>query len=84
MARFRKRPVEIEAVQYLGDSNFNQIRQFVGSDLPLHRLGDSKLGIQTLEGVIEASPDDWIIRGIQGEFYPRKPGIFDKTYEAVE
>lgn len=42
---------------------------------------DSKIEIHTLEGVMEASPGDWIIRGVEGEFYPCKPGIFDKTYQ---
>lgn len=41
------------------------------------------LRIKTLEGVMEASPGDWIIRGIQGEFYPCKPDIFEATYTAV-
>jgi hypothetical protein len=41
------------------------------------------IAIQTLEGVMVASPDDWIIRGIQGEFYPCKPDIFEQTYEAI-
>lgn len=40
--------------------------------------------IQTLEGRIKASPGDFIIRGVQGEFYPCKPDIFAATYEIVE
>jgi hypothetical protein len=40
--------------------------------------------IDTLEGLIHASSGDWIIRGVQGEFYPCKPDIFESTYEAVE
>lgn len=39
------------------------------------------LDIHTLEGVMEATPGDWIIRGIKGELYPCKPDIFDATYE---
>jgi len=39
--------------------------------------------IQTLEGTMQASPGDWIIRGVAGEFYPCKPDIFEATYEAV-
>lgn len=42
------------------------------------------LSIRTLEGVMQADPGDWIIRGVQGEFYPCKPDIFEATYEAVE
>jgi hypothetical protein len=37
--------------------------------------------IPTLEGVVVASPGDWIIRGVKGEFYPCKPDIFEATYE---
>lgn len=40
--------------------------------------------IETLEGVMDASIGDWIIKGVNGEFYPCKPDIFEKTYEAVE
>lgn len=39
------------------------------------------LSIVTLEGTMQASIDDWIIRGVQGEFYPCKPDIFEQTYE---
>lgn len=39
--------------------------------------------IATLEGVMQVKPDDWIIRGVQGEFYPCKPDIFKATYEPV-
>lgn len=80
--RFRKKPVVIEAINYTPET-FNLVRLFVGNDFPLHRLGDGKLGIQTLEGMMEASPGDWIIRGVKGEFYPCKPDIFSATYERV-
>ena len=42
------------------------------------------LFIRTLEGTMRADAGDWIIRGVQGEFYPCKPDIFEATYEAVE
>jgi hypothetical protein len=82
--RFRKKALVIDAVQYGGAADFNSIREFVGNALPLHRLGDQKLGIQTLEGMMTASPGDWIIKGIRGEFYPCKPDIFAATYYAVK
>ncbi|MGH3355244.1 MAG: hypothetical protein ACRDOJ_05065 [Nocardioidaceae bacterium] len=46
-------------------------------------VGDGPFGIaiQTLEGEMTAAPGDWIIRGVQGEFYPCKPDIFEATYE---
>ena len=44
---------------------------------------DKDMYIETLEGVMHASPGDWIITGVNGEKYPCKPGIFEKTYEPV-
>lgn len=44
---------------------------------------DTELYIDTLEGVMKASPGDWIITGIDGEKYPIKPDIFNKTYEII-
>ena len=41
------------------------------------------IAIDTLEGTMHATPGDWIIRGVKGEFYPCKPDIFEKTYELV-
>jgi len=42
------------------------------------------LEIETLEGTMVASPGDWIVTGVNGEQYPVKPDIFEKTYERVE
>ena len=84
MAKYRKKPVVIEAVFYGGEEDYNFLRSFVGNAHPLHQMGDGRVGITTLEGVMAASPGDWIIRGVKGEFYPCKPDIFAATYEAVE
>ena len=48
------------------------------------RKNEHGLAIYTLEGTMIASKGDWIIKGVSGEFYPCKPDIFDKTYEAAE
>jgi len=83
--KFRKKPVEIEAIQWTGD-NMEAISQFVGEDLvPMEdeHEAQTKIGIVTLEGVMTASIGDWIIKGVNGEFYPCKPDIFQKTYEEV-
>ena len=77
--KFRKKPVVIEAVQFTG--NFDEIEQFVGGDA---NFTNGKLVIATLEGALHASRNDWIIKGVKGEFYPCKPDIFEATYEAVE
>ena len=81
VARYRKRPVEIEAVQFLGDDYGNLCA--IGSlGLKPEVLYDPlRLEIKTLEGNMTASKGDYIIKGVQGEFYPCKPDIFKLTYE---
>ena len=83
MPKFRKKPVVIEAMCNIPE-DFNLIRQWIGNARPLHHLGDGKLGIETLEGVMTANVGDWIIKGVKGEFYPCKPDIFEQTYEHVD
>lgn len=85
--RFRKKPVVVEAVQWNG-ANTGDIEAFMGlapGELEAggFALGNPWLMIPTLESPHEARRGDWIIRGVQGEFYPCKPDIFAETYEAV-
>lgn len=77
--RFRKKPVVIEAIQFIG--NFTELEEFVGGDAAFH---NGELVIATLEGAMRAKPNDWIIKGVKGEFYPCKPDIFEATYEKAE
>lgn len=84
MRRYVKRPVEIEAVQWTGD-NRPEIWDFCSlcyfnTDM---KSGELKLMIQTLEGTMEASKGDYIIKGVKGEFYPCKKDIFLLTYDEV-
>ena len=89
MPKFRKKPVVIEAIQWNGknfDEIMNFIKDFHGSKLNYENAEElaystKELTIRTLEGNMTASLNDWIIRGVNGEFYPCKPDIFDKTYE---
>ena len=83
--KYRKKPVVIEAVQWSGN-NLNEILDFMKDKQPNYYEDDEKklLTIQTLEGNMIASVDDYIIKGVQGEFYPCKPDIFKKTYEVVK
>lgn len=91
--KYRKKPVEIEAVRWTGN-NFEEIRQFVGQDAKIiyhdtaweagARPVVAVLSIHTLEGDMMAEHGDYIIKGVNGEFYPCKPDIFAKTYEVVE
>lgn len=85
MAKYRKKPVVIEAVQWNGANHLITETFMKGSGATID-YSQSKLGviqIPTLEGVMTAQAGDWIIKGVQGEFYPCKPDIFEATYEAV-
>ena len=82
MARaYRKKPVVIEAVQWTGE-NHAEMCEFIDPEVfeIIPRVG---LVIHTLEGDHHASPGDYIIKGVNGEFYPCKPDIFAKTYESA-
>lgn len=94
MTRFRKRPVEIEAVQmpeHTGDHLFDDGSFVMAPQWIMHALGtgavapsgDGGWHVQTLEGKMLARPGYYIIRGVKDELYPCKPDIFEMTYEAV-
>ncbi|HXF73044.1 MAG TPA: hypothetical protein VNO79_10600 [Actinomycetota bacterium] len=93
MARYRKKPVVVDAIQ--NDGERVTIARWL---LELGEVGTGRLDlpptfslnkggsvyIRTLEGTMRAEVGDWIVRGVQGEFYPVKPDIFEATYEPVE
>nr|DAZ33372.1 MAG TPA: PGDYG protein [Caudoviricetes sp.] len=97
MAIYKKKPVEIEAVQWTG-LNHREMFDFLTNgqfqDCYMTTFGENfyidhnkvrgGLVIKTLEGEHIASIGDYIIKGVHGEFYPCKPDIFEKTYESVE
>lgn len=90
--KYRKKPVVIEAIQWTG-LNLEEIKEFVGKDLEYSLIDTAwEVGkgaphvimkIHTLEGDHECTKGDFIIKGANGEFYPCKPDIFAKTYEAA-
>ena len=85
MGFYRKKPVIIEAIQLkdLDTLTLMLIQEFVGlANDKVLAVSDGVL-ISTLEGTMKASIGDFIIKGVQGEFYPCKPDIFEKTYEKV-
>lgn len=90
VARFRKKPVAIEAIQYTGDpASAYEISEWAHAGFPpeagaiiLNNV--THLSVRTLEGDMIAMPGDWIIKGIKGEFYPCKPDIFAATYEPAD
>jgi len=89
MSKYRKKPIVIEAIQ-LKWENWSEICAFVapeyfgGGFYPDDDPSKMGLIIKTLEGNHEAHDNDYIIKGVAGEFYPCKPEIFEQTYELVK
>lgn len=90
--KFRKKPVVIEAVLWTG-KNLKEVSNFLPVNGKWWMKDGSLLNvkeqfqpiiIETLEGEMQVSIGDWIIKGIKGEFYPCKPDIFKETYEFVQ
>ena len=82
--KFRKKPIVIEAIQWQGD-NLGQVLAFTaGRGAPYITFEEGQLLVNTREGTMRADKDDWIIRGVKGEFYPCKPDIFAETYDIVK
>lgn len=78
--KYKKKPVVIEAMQWSGKNTID-IDNFIGR----HCMEkDDGILIRTLGGVIRADIDDFIIKGVKGEFYPCRPDIFEQTYEEVK
>ena len=85
---WQKKPVVIEAMQFDGsDNGADEVHEWMGQTSHLQcgavmlEDGQWEVIITTLEGEMHASPGDWIIKGVQGEFYPCKPDIFEATYQ---
>ena len=78
--KYRKKPVVIEAIQYRYAENSEECEKFCPS---IKYTETGGMLIPTLEGDHLCRPDDYIIKGVQGEFYPCKPDIFAETYEPV-
>lgn len=98
--KYRKKPVVVEAVQLKAETGSRDVldencrsQAEIAGWMMSHGFwgfkvhGDKSpfsIAIETLEGIMIAEPGDYIIRGVQGEFYPRKPEIFEATYEVAE
>lgn len=92
--KYRKKPVEIEAIQFDGKNEL-EIKEFVGDSLIVDLIRPPQntekgiipkwveLTIKTLEGDMKVNIGDYVIKGVKGEFYPCKPDIFEMTYEKV-
>lgn len=94
MAKYRKKPVVIEAYQYTGDFIENNVWNaptWIKQALDIGKLkykevedNPPELYVVTLEGDMKCDYGDYIIKGIKGELYPCKPDIFEETYEPSE
>jgi hypothetical protein len=85
--KYRKKPVVIEAMQFTNEDKdrvFHWASEQQMNIQPSFKNGMPILIIPTLEGEMSASINDFIIKGVNGEFYPCKPDIFEKTYELME
>jgi len=84
--QYRKKPVIIEARQLTPETRDDICRWVNGGKLSPQAWfydsnGDDEIYIETLEGTMVATDGDFIIQGVQGEFYPCKPDIFAETYD---
>ena len=94
MAKYRKKPVVIEAYQYIGDFIENNVWNaptWIKQALDIGKLkykevedNPPELYVVTLEGDMKCDYEDYIIKGVKGELYPCKPDIFEETYEPSE
>lgn len=87
MDKYRKKPVVIEAVQITvhRKTDLKVLADWCGGRVADQIVPESwRIAIDTLERTMYADANDWIIRGVKGEFYPCKPDIFDATYERVD
>jgi hypothetical protein len=82
MKKYRKRPIEIDACQ-IAPANIGLLAIEAGITRD-EENGDTVLLIHTLEGIMRAGYGDWLVRGIEGEYYPVKDSIFRSSYEPVE
>ena len=81
MTRYKTKPCEIEAIQYTGNNIIELLDWGKGK---LLWNDEDDLFIDTLEGRMKANINDYIIKGLRGEFYPCKPDVFEKKYEKIK
>ncbi len=88
--KYRKKPVVIEAFKWTGDINQLEDPEWIIEEIKKGNVWFCRtaieptiMKIETLEGVMTAQIGDYIIQGVNGEIYPCKPDIFEKTYEEV-
>ena len=82
---YRKKPVVVEAIR-LTTRNIEFVEGWCKGQIRGYKLPENErvVQIQTLEGEVEAKIGDYVIKGIKGEFYPCRSGIFAQSYDLVE
>lgn len=81
--KYRKKQAVVEAMQ-LTNENLLEVKEWCNGELvPNAETSGYDLYISTLEGIMHADINDYIIQGVEGNFYPCKPDIFEKTYEVA-
>lgn len=83
----KKKPVEIEFIQFTDIESAEEIVEWIGdynSLLVISGRSNPHITIMTLEGPMIADVNDYVIKGVHGEFFPVKPDIFEKTYDFIE
>lgn len=83
MQKFKKKPVVVKAWQNTLENRLKSVPEEIKT-LSFEAKDDIYYSIETLEGKMTANPGDWIIQGVNGELYPCKPDIFEKTYELCD
>jgi len=82
MNKYRKKPVVIEAAQFLATKqSFDNVMALGSIKWRGGSMGSGFFVIETLEGEHIVTKGDWVIKGVKGEFYPCKPDIFELTYD---
>lgn len=81
MAKYKTKACEIEAIQWTG-KNIIELLDWGQGKILWNDVDD--LFIDTLEGRMKANINDYIIKGLRGEFYPCKPDVFEKKYEKIK
>ncbi|MBV4423629.1 hypothetical protein [Clostridium tyrobutyricum] len=86
MAKYRKKPIVIEAVVFYAETScMMKLSKFLPFKVEVfEEYGKKHFIIPTLEGAMRATEGDYIIKGVDGEYYACKPDIFEKTYDFVE
>ena len=83
MARYVKKPIPITAIQWTGENMVELVEFTNGRCAFSYSGGGFSITIPTLEGNMGANVGDYIVRGVEGEFYPCRQDIFEKTYEKI-